>query len=297
MSEVNQSSTNPVTTAQPVSEQSSPESNQKPQNQETKAAQELRKFKLKVDGREEELDEEAVIRYASKGKAADKRFEEAAQMRREAEQFVSMLKKDPIKVLSDPKIGHDFRMLAEEYLAKQLEQELMSPEQRKAREMETKLREYEERERVESEQKRQSEMQQLEARAAEDYSKKITSALEMGGVPKTARTVKRMAELMHKNLAHGFDLEPAHLAEMVREDYLNEIKELFGASDGDTLLKLLGDDNSKKIRQADLNRLKTQKPVYSSGQSKPALAPSQTNRKMGTLEWREEIAKIKKGQS
>lgn len=255
-----------------------------------------RKFKLKVDGREEELGEEEVIRYASMGKAANKRFQEAAKMRQEAEQFVSLLKRDPIKALSDPKIGHDFRQLAEQYLSQQLEQEMMSPEQRKAREMEQKLREYEDRERQEVETKREQEMRSLEDKYAEGFTKTITDALSMGGVPKTPKTVKRMAELMHKNLQHGFELEPKHLIEMVREDYLAEIKELFGASDGDTLLGLLGDENAGKIRKADLKRLKSNPNPFERKAQGPARQDAPQKVK-GIQDFRAEMARIKRGEA
>ena len=81
---------------------------------------EIRKMKLKVDGVESEYGEDEVIRYAQQGKAANKRFEEAATMRREAEQMVNLIKRDPRAVLEDPRIGLNFRQIAEEYLADQL---------------------------------------------------------------------------------------------------------------------------------------------------------------------------------
>src|SRR5439155_16062490 len=86
--------------------------------QEAAAKALARKLKLKVDGREEELPEEEVVKWAQMGRAAQKRFQEASEKRKQAEDFIRMLKEDPISVLSNPAIGVDFRKLAEEYLSK-----------------------------------------------------------------------------------------------------------------------------------------------------------------------------------
>src|SRR5689334_5196849 len=82
------------------------------------AAQEaaIKKWKLKIDNSEEEVDEKTLIEYAQKAKAADKRFQEAATTKKEAEAFFELVKAagdDPIlleKVFAHPAMGNkDFR--------------------------------------------------------------------------------------------------------------------------------------------------------------------------------------------
>lgn len=253
----------------------------------------LKKYKLKVDGQdvEEEIDlndEETVKRHLQMSKAAQKRMSETAAIKKQAEQFISMLRNDPVKLLSNPDLGIDFRKVAEEYLSKQLEIESLSPEQRKYREMEEQIRKHDEDKKRLTEETQSKQRTELEKHYAQDYDKKITEALSSSGLPKTAKTVKRMAELLHQNLKHGFDFEPKQLVEMVRKDYLNEIKELFGASDGDTLLKILGDDTANKIRKADLARLKTAQPSFSKKEDNPTPKDKPTKR-MSTEEWMAEV--------
>ncbi|WP_374028328.1 hypothetical protein ACES2J_08325 [Bdellovibrio bacteriovorus] len=222
-----------------------------------------RKYKYKVDGQdiEEEIDldnEEEIKRRLSLSKAAYKRMEAAAKTQKQAEQFVRMLQQDPVAVLSNPHImGQEkFREIAEQFLAKQLEDQMMTPEEKYRRGMEEKLKKYEDQEREAKQRAEEEQMVKLQEHYQQDYEQKIIKGLQSQGLPKTAKTVRRMAELMAKSAEHDIDLSPEHLAEIVRQDYINEMKEMFGASEGDTLLNLLGDEVGNKIRKADLAKLR-----------------------------------------
>ncbi len=256
-------------------------------------AKNLKKLKLKVDGHEveEEIDlndEETLKRHLQMSKAAQKRMSEAAKARREAEEIVGMFKGDLKSVLKNAdKLGktpEQLRKEVEEYFAEIIEDEMLSPEQKTIREAQRIVREREEETKRIAAEKEAKEKEELQNRYAQDYDKRISEALASSGLPKTAKTVKRMAELMYKNLDMGLDLEPQHLVQIVREDYLSEIKELFSATDGDSLLKLLGDDVANKIRKSDLARLKTPKPGV-----KPVELPreekQEPQRKMSPEEW------------
>lgn len=257
-----------------------------------------KKFKLKVDGQEleEEIDlndEETLKRHLQMSKAAQKRMSEAAQIRKQAEEIVGMFKGDLKSVLKQAdKLGktpEQVRKEMEEYFAEMIEEEMLSPEQKKVREADRIIREHEEKSKREAQEKEAQVRAQLEQQYAQDYDKKITEALSSSGLPKTPKTVKRMAALMSQNLNLGLDLEPKDLVQLVKEDYLNEIKELFGATDGDTLLKLLGDDVANKIRKSDLARLRTPKPPVKI--ENPPPREEQPRRRMSTEEWMAEVRK------
>lgn len=287
----------------PVSDTSAPESQDgidSPESQENAAKhssqpqKNVKKFKLKVDGQEleEEIDladEESLKRHLQMSKAAQKRMSEAAKARRDAEELIGMFKGDIKSVLKQAdKLGKSpaqVRKELEEYFAEQLEEEMLSPEQKAVKEAQRIIREREEEQKRAVQEREAREKQELQQRYAEDYDRKITEALSSGGVPKTARTVKRMAELMYKNLDMGLDLEPQHLATLVKEDYLNEMREMLGAADGDTLLKLLGDDTANKIRKADLARLKTSKSLFERKEVRPIQQPEQPQKRKSTEDW------------
>lgn len=297
MSEV--TNTAPVNDTAPTeAAESTPEQTQQVATNETaQTAAEKRKYKYKVDGQEveEELTDDDIKKHLSMSKAAYKRMGEAAKEKQQAQQLVKMLRENPEAVLNNEQImgSRKFREIAETYLAKQLEDQMLSPEEKYKREMEQKLRQYEENERTQKEQVEAKQLEQLQNHYAQEYEKTILTGLQSQGLPKTARTVKRMAELMSKNLQHGFDLEPSQLAEIVRQDYLKEIQELFGSTDSDALLSLLGDGVSNKIRQADLKKLKANNPFKQSADNNQPYtkAEPKTVTKISKDEWRELLDK------
>lgn len=250
-----------------------------------------KKYKIKVDGNEEEMeldlnDEATIIRHLQMSKAASKRMNEAAITRKQAEQFINALQTDPMRVLSDPRImGNDkFQKIAEEYLSKKLQEQMLSPEEIKRAEMEEKLRKYEEAEKRTREEAEQKQIAQLEEHYAQEYQKTIIAALQSSNLPKNAFTVKRMAELMQKNLQHGLDLEPSHLAQLVKEDYQRELVSLIGGSDAEHIISMFGEDITNKIRKHDLAKFKSN--ANPQTQIKPAEVESeQPQRRMRAHEY------------
>ena len=232
-----------------------------------------RKMKLKVDGRNEELSEEEVIKWAQMGRAAQSRFQEAAAMRKQAEDFIQMLKTNPRAVLENKNIGVDLRKFAEDYLGEQLRAQQMTPEQRRIKELEDSLKA---KEAQEAEGKKTAEQRQHDAEIAQyqqEYDISIPQAIEKAGLPKTPYTVKRITDYMISALNNGVDVSPDAVTEMVRQDYMSDLIALAGGMDGDRLLALFGDGVSNKIRKADLARLK--KGLAGQGGAEPQLEPTE----------------------
>jgi hypothetical protein len=259
---------------------------------EVKPQPNKKKFKVKVDGNEEEMeldlnDEATLVKHLQMSKAASKRMNEAAVTRKQAEQFIQALQNDPMKVLSNPQIMGDekFQEIAEAFLAKKIQEQLLTPEERKRIEMEEKLRAYEESEKKTKAEVEAKQTQQLEEHYAQQYQKTIIDALQTSSLPKNPFTVRRMAELMSKNLQHGLDLEPQYLAQLVKEDYQKELISLIGSSDADQIIALFGEQVTNKIRKADLAKLKSNRPGFSAPQSSPKEEAPVANRKMRADEY------------
>jgi len=105
-------------------------------------------------------------------------------------------------------------------------------------------------------QREAQERETLEKHHHDNYEKIFIQALTESGLPKTPYTVMRMAQLEAVNVSKKLSLTPSQLAKVVREDYINEQKALYGAADGDTLLELLGKDAVKKLSKAQLSKYK-----------------------------------------
>lgn len=239
-----------------------------------------RLLKIKVDGKEMELPESEVLELASRGKASNQRFQEAAKMKREADAILKHIDDNPAEAFT--KRGKDARKWAEEFLMNELKKEAESPEQKRARENEEKLRKYETTEKEQEQQRKDSEMRQAINEQRDKYDKLFTQALFESGLPRTPFTVKRMAELQKTNLKNKLDLSAPQLAKLVREDYVAEQKALLGSLDGDQLIEFLGPENAKKYSKAQISKLRA-RGTGGSG-SGPARKPAQSNQ---GLTWRE----------
>lgn len=228
---------------------------------EEKPKSSKKKLKIKVDGQEEDVEididnEEELRKMAQMSRAAMKRMSEAAKSQKQAESFMQKLKTNPRAVLEDPNLGVDFRQIAEEYLYEQLQRESMTPEEIEYQEKMKRLEAFEKAERDKEEQAKQEQAQKAQQYWAEQYDKTITDALKGANLPKTTTTIKRMAQLISKNLDLGLDLEPSDLVEEVKKSYISEFKEIVGSSDAETLLAIFGDEIANKIRKHDISKLK-----------------------------------------
>lgn len=252
-----------------------------------------RPFKLVVEGKTFWLNQDQLVQWAQKGAGANQRFQEAHKIRQQAESVLALLKRDPRAVLSHPSMGIDFDKLAEEHLMKRIEREKLTPEQKELADAKEKLKTHEENERKRLEEAHAAKVQELTAHYAQDFEKDIIASLETSGLPKTRGTVKRMAHYMYEGLKRGYNLKAGDVAGLVLEDYQAEIKELHSTADGDTLLKLFGEDVAKKIREADLRRVQgnggAPAPTVNRDSS-PADASPRTGRKIiGNQEFRDRI--------
>ncbi len=286
------------TTSESTSSASEPQaqvSEAAPEVKEQAPAPNLKKYKIKVDGEEFEealdlSDDEAIRRHLQMGKAASKRMDQAQRLKKEMEGFQRKFDENPIEALLE-KFGEERVLkMTEEHLSKYVSTALMSPQEREAFEMKQKLAQYEQ-----SEQKRVQELQEqrtqaLQAHYAQKYTQDITEALEVSGLPKNAYTVRRMAEFMKKNISHGLELSPKDIAQLVKNDFIEEQRSLAKDSSAEQLLSLLGEDVANKIRKKDLERLRAGNPFLK--ESKETFTPKPE--KTGPLsmdEWREYVNK------
>ena len=243
------------------------------------AAQEeqIRKYKVKINNEELEVDENELLRGYQTRKAADERFREAAMARKQVEEVISMLKDEDsvFEVLS--KLGYDPRELSEKYLVKRLEEETLSPQEKELREYKRKLAQFENAKKQEEARIQEEQRITLINKYTNDYSTQVVDALETSGLPKTPHTVKRMAYYLHQSLQRGYDLTAKDVVHLVKEDYMEEQKALFGGLDTDSLSNLLGKDTIAKIRKQELSKLKkpsNSKPVV--GKSKKPIKGTKT---------------------
>lgn len=232
-------------------------------SEQKEIVKQLKKFKLKVDGKEieEEIDlsdEEGLTKRFQLGKAAQKRMQEATELKKAAEEFIDMLRTNPRRVLSDPNISVDLKKLAQEIINEEIENASKSPEQLEKEKLQKELEELREKYKKDEEERKKNSFERLQAEQEEKIQNDIEGALKTSNLPKTPYTVRKMAEMMMLALQNNIDLSPKDLVPLLRKQMSTDIKDLFSASGDEVLEELLGKDNISRLRKRTVAKVKEQ---------------------------------------
>lgn len=256
-------------------------------------------FTVKVDGEDVEVSLDDLMKGYSTQSAAMKKFNDAAKMRQQSEAFIKTLQSDPWTVMKE--LGLNPRELAEHYLVAQLEEEMLDPKDREVRDMKKKLSQYEEMEKAAKQAEEQQKMAELYEKTAADIQTNIIGALEKSGLPKSDATIARAAYYMNQILSSAdySDEVKANVTfddimDLVRKDYEAEIRSLFGNSSIEQLVKIVGDEPVKKIRQWDIERVKRREtPKTPENQPAPKTKGKEPNKKLSAEEFRKYLESMK----
>ena len=291
--------TAPAETAESAQPKAEPSLKAVPNDKPTPA--EVRRLKLKVDGREEEVDEAEVIRRAQLSSSASKRMEEVATQKQQIQKLLETIKGNPLAALMDPALGLTKAQIKEQfenwYKREYIDPETLSPEQLKIRDYEAKLKEYEEIKAQQERAQQERQMAEQQKHWAGEYERQIVKGLESSGLPKTPSTVKAMAAYLQQAVNAGVDVPIETVADLVKQDKVNDVKHFLGALEGEALIKLVGDEVINKIRKADLARLRGQGAAVTPNQAQSAsqakeLPTSQGNKPISMADARKWFDKL-----
>lgn len=206
------------------------------------------KHTVKIDGKEIAVDYDELLSGYQLKKASLDRMNQASkqeQMARDVLKRFSGKDKAAFKEL-----GIDPYEWAESMLSEKIQQDLLTPEQREKNELLSKIAAYEQEKKSADDASKQAEFQKAYNFHAQDLDNKFTEALKTAKVPKTAATVRRMADYMMKFANAGQNVEPADVISYVKQDYMEEHQQLWGESDLDQLYEQFGKANIDKLIKA-----------------------------------------------
>lgn len=255
-----------------------------------------RKMRLKEkDGQEFEVDEDEVKRTYLERKehqrAANKTLQEGLAARKQAEEFIGMMK-DPEKFWDAArKMGYDdkqIREMSEKRLAGYLEDEMMDPRDKELRDAKLRLRQMEDMEREQKETLDRQRHEALKKKYAAEYTTQFTEALKESQLPPTKETVAQMAKYIQRSAKIGFQMTAKEAAQLVREDLQLLLQRITGQADGETLISILGEKIPNKIREFDTKKLKSPEQHLRTPevQGEPRKRET-THKRMTPREWRE----------
>jgi hypothetical protein len=253
------------------------------------AKEAARKYKVKVNGQEHEVEESELLRGYSHQAAANKVLQEGKQARKQAEDFIALMK-DPQRFYDAAKeMGHNPRELAEKYLAATLEDEMMDPRDKELRDAKARLKHLDDLDNEKIKQAEAHRHSELTAKYQKEYETSFIEALKETKIPATKPMVAEMAKYISRSAKIGFEMTPLEAATLVREDIQAAQLALFKDSDGETLLRLLGDDQANKILQARGAKVKTPTDNLRTPekQGEPSVRQKSSTKRMSQQEWRD----------
>jgi len=260
--------------------------------EEPEAPKPMEKMKVKVHGREMELEltQEKKQELVQMGIVATQKMQEAAKLRKDADgRFQSIQDREQqMRDLQD-KLKTDFisaaleagadpsqvREHVESWLYGLLQKDQMPEGERRLHEAQSEIDRLK---KADTERAAQAEQQKQEA-ATEHYrdqfQKTIIEALDKSGLPKNEAMVAQVASLMQKQIRRGVTPDASSLADYVRDDMMTNVASFTGGlansilsahkegntsailTSGQQLVTMLGDDVAKAIRRYDVTRLKS----------------------------------------
>lgn len=227
---------------------------------EKEAAKARLKFKLKVDGAEKEMDfsEEEVSVRLQKGMAAEKRMQEAAELRKKFEAFQSGVKQDPFSVLKE-QFGVDALEMAkqrfiEEYEAKQLQAQ--DPKQYEVTKLQRELEQFKQREQEWKQAQESKAQAEHEAKLQAQIEDEFMTALDSSDLPKTKQTLSLMAQVALEAHRGGVELTTQQLVSEVNDRLRGVSGHVFKGLKGEQLAKFLGDDVVREVLRHSVNKVR-----------------------------------------
>lgn len=169
------------------------------------------KTKIKVFGKEEELDldEEGVTRELQQFRALRKQFGPLTETSKKAQQLLELAEKDPRAFLAAT--GKDPKKLAAELLAQEAKLGTMTPEERRIHELESKIKEIEDRDAQAEAERTESERKAKLNEVATRNEQRFMGLLEKSQLGKTHENLYYLAETDSLMRKKGIELSDDQL--------------------------------------------------------------------------------------
>ena len=134
---------------------------------------------------------------------------------------------------------------------------------------------------------RSKEMTRLQEQEFQRYDMLMGQALDGSDLPKSPYVVKKMADYMIMAIDNGYDVQPADILPIVREEILGDIQSMFSVMPAEVISKVIGKETYDKVRKHKLSKTRkskstaaTKKKATDVGVAAPKAATSDGKEKM-----------------
>lgn len=227
-----------------------------------------RKHRVKVDGKEAEVDFDELVKGYTHGAAANARMREAAEARKELEAarqrerqiLESMRNPDSIFEMAQ-KQGIDIDSYMHDRVLKKMQYEMMSPEERASYERDRKLEQYEARDRKEAEARQKAELDRMRQHAVTELETNILAHLEKQGGNVSPAVVGRAVDAMIAAMQAGQEISIEEAFKRASGWFERERKSIFDAEIRAMLEKgEVPKELAEAVRKKDMAALRREPP-------------------------------------
>lgn len=222
------------------------------------------KHKVKVNGKEAEVDYDELVKRYQLAEAAEERFQSAAKMRQEADSIKQQLAEyetDPWAYMA--KHGKDPYQAAEQLLLRKLQWEQMSEEQR-ALEIEKQKRiELEKRIEDMTAKERQDALAKAETQAIKEIDDEISEAVTELGVKPTPALIAQIAATLLSYHEAGKQVTAKEVVKRVRDQISTSAREMISSMSVEDLRAFLPKGHLDGLRKAAVDSALAQDPMRS----------------------------------
>ncbi len=237
-------------------------------------------YELNVGGKVQKLTKAQVLLRAQKAEAADRRFMEAAEKIKKAEELIAAYEADPEAAYA--RAGKDPAKVLEAHLAKKAREATLTPEQLETEKLKRELDEYKSKfEKVETE-KRTAAQQAMDEKTFTQLETTLLGAAEQYGLDKNPQTLEQLCDIALELIE--YDIKPT--ADQICQELIHRQKEHIQARDAKVLSKLSDEKLVEYLGQDVIDRLNkaSLKNVPGPGQStKPKEPPREKTPAKGYL--------------
>lgn len=264
-------------------------------------APEPSKHRVKVNDQEVDVDYDELVRGYQKGRSADQRYQEAAKLRKEAQDVQDAFNAGDFKSLSEKlKIPQGrLREMSENYLIELLKFDQLSEPEKRALIAERERDELKTEREAEKAKREGDEATRIADQAAEFIDVALGDAIRASGQKVTPITVARIAAYLQASLSQGdgiVDEESVRgaAAKAVKRAYSTldeEIRTRFGDMSVADARAILPKRLLDELRKASVNEVLSQDPTWSRKSPEKDAPQPKPKKKLSTDEWFAERAK------
>lgn len=220
---------------------------------------------FKINGRVVKVDlsnPAEVEKLVSLGLASNDKFQEAAKLRKEAEDILAAAKTKKSATEALKKAGFDskeIKEILEKELAGFYEEEALSPEEKQRRAEMEELKRYKEEEARKKEEESKSAREKEVAAEMEQLENELLGALGKSSLPRTPILAKWAVQYMSAYDSQGVQLSADQAVKLVEKEFPQLVQSVLSTMDvqglkqflGKSLVKQLLDDSVKAVKQAE----------------------------------------------